>query len=216
MTSRAERQSGFTLLEVMAAVLVLGLLYTVLASAAMRGLRSEGTDRRRADAEMIADRELTDDRDRDRERRAARGRPASSARRSRTGCSSNVEPIDVLALLPRAAARGDRARHRSARALAAPRRARAEPRAPRSRWWWSGTRRASRTTSSAPRSRYDSSVLAQYFPSDGEAPTEADAGLSELEKVRKDGAARAPGADRRAPSRRLRSSRSRVERARSR
>jgi hypothetical protein len=43
----------------MAAVLVLGLLYTVLAGAAMRGLRSEGTDRRRADAAMIADRALS-------------------------------------------------------------------------------------------------------------------------------------------------------------
>ncbi len=58
MTSRAAAR-GFTLLEVMAAVLVLGLLYTVLAGAALRGLRSEGTDRRRATAALLADRELS-------------------------------------------------------------------------------------------------------------------------------------------------------------
>lgn len=54
MTSRPAHR-GFTLFEVLAGVLVLGLLYTVLATAAMRGLRSEGTDRRRADASLKAD-----------------------------------------------------------------------------------------------------------------------------------------------------------------
>lgn len=54
------RRPGFTLLEVMAAVLVLGLLYTVLVEAAMRGLRSEGIDRRRAEASLLADRQLAE------------------------------------------------------------------------------------------------------------------------------------------------------------
>ena len=54
----ASASLGFTLLEVLAGVLVLGLLYTVLAEAAMRGLRSEGNDRRRAEAALLADREL--------------------------------------------------------------------------------------------------------------------------------------------------------------
>jgi prepilin-type N-terminal cleavage/methylation domain-containing protein len=54
------RRRGFTLLEVMAAVLVLGLIYTVLAEAAIRGLRSEGISRRRVEASLIADRFLAD------------------------------------------------------------------------------------------------------------------------------------------------------------
>jgi prepilin-type N-terminal cleavage/methylation domain-containing protein len=54
------RHRGFTLLEVMAAVLVLGLIYTVLAEAAIRGLRSEGISRRRVEASLIADRFLAD------------------------------------------------------------------------------------------------------------------------------------------------------------
>ena len=54
------RRSGFTLLEVMAAVLVLGLIYTVLAETAIRGLRSEGMSRRRVEASLIADRFLAD------------------------------------------------------------------------------------------------------------------------------------------------------------
>jgi prepilin-type N-terminal cleavage/methylation domain-containing protein len=54
------RRRGFTLLEVMAALLVLGLIYTVLAEAAMRGLRSEGISRRRVEASLIADRFLSD------------------------------------------------------------------------------------------------------------------------------------------------------------
>lgn len=53
------RGDGFTLLEVMAAVLVLGLLYTVLADTAMRGLRSEGVSRRRTEASLLADDRLS-------------------------------------------------------------------------------------------------------------------------------------------------------------
>src|SRR5262249_43122428 len=55
----ASRRTGFTLIEVMGAVLILGLLFTWLASVAMVGLRSEGVDHRRADAELVADLELS-------------------------------------------------------------------------------------------------------------------------------------------------------------
>jgi prepilin-type N-terminal cleavage/methylation domain-containing protein len=58
MTSRARRANGFTLFEVLAAVAVLALVFTMLAEAAIVGLRSEGVDRRRAEASLIADREL--------------------------------------------------------------------------------------------------------------------------------------------------------------
>jgi prepilin-type N-terminal cleavage/methylation domain-containing protein len=46
---------GFTLLEVMAAVAVLALVYTALASAAMQGLSQEGEARRRLHASLLAD-----------------------------------------------------------------------------------------------------------------------------------------------------------------
>ncbi len=55
---RAER--GLTLLEVLAAVAVLGLLYTVLASAAVQGLRSEGESRRRLEASLLMDEQLVE------------------------------------------------------------------------------------------------------------------------------------------------------------
>jgi prepilin-type N-terminal cleavage/methylation domain-containing protein len=54
------RREAFTLLEVMAAVLILGLLYATLATAAIRGLRSEGVSRRKIEASLIADRFLAD------------------------------------------------------------------------------------------------------------------------------------------------------------
>jgi prepilin-type N-terminal cleavage/methylation domain-containing protein len=93
----AER--GFTLLEVMAAVLVLGLLYTVLARAAMLGLRSEGVDRRRADAEMIADREIAEI-ENDLEGGGELEDGAQEREEAPYKVSSNVEPFDVLARLP--------------------------------------------------------------------------------------------------------------------
>jgi prepilin-type N-terminal cleavage/methylation domain-containing protein len=46
---------GFTLLEVMAAVAVLALVYTALAGAAMQGLSQEGEARRRLHASLLAD-----------------------------------------------------------------------------------------------------------------------------------------------------------------
>lgn len=50
---RAER--GLTLLEVLGAVALLGILYTVLAGNAIEGLRSEGESRRRLEASLLAD-----------------------------------------------------------------------------------------------------------------------------------------------------------------
>ena len=61
MSARRSRRDGaFTLLEVMAAVLVLGMLYSVLATAAIQGLRSEGESKRRIEASLLADRWLSD------------------------------------------------------------------------------------------------------------------------------------------------------------
>ena len=54
------RSRGFTLIEVLAAVLVLGVLYTVLAGVAIQGLRAEGTSRRRIEASLLADQILAD------------------------------------------------------------------------------------------------------------------------------------------------------------
>jgi prepilin-type N-terminal cleavage/methylation domain-containing protein len=56
VAGRARR--GFTLFEVMAAVIVLGLLYSLLASSAIGGLRAEGTSRRRLEASLLADQTL--------------------------------------------------------------------------------------------------------------------------------------------------------------
>ena len=51
---------GFTLLEVMAAVVVLGLVYVVVAQGAMQGLQTEGDASRRLRASLLADRVLSD------------------------------------------------------------------------------------------------------------------------------------------------------------
>ncbi|HEY8155399.1 MAG TPA: type II secretion system protein [Myxococcota bacterium] len=56
--SRSNR--AFTLLEVMAAVALLGILYTVLARVAIEALRAEGESRRRLEAALIADTKLGD------------------------------------------------------------------------------------------------------------------------------------------------------------
>lgn len=53
---RAER--ALTLLEVLAAVALLGLLYTVLARTAVQGLRAEGESKRRIEASLLLDAEL--------------------------------------------------------------------------------------------------------------------------------------------------------------
>jgi prepilin-type N-terminal cleavage/methylation domain-containing protein len=49
------RSRGFTLLEVLVAVAVLGLLYTALAGVAIQGLRAEGESHRRLEASLLAD-----------------------------------------------------------------------------------------------------------------------------------------------------------------
>ncbi|MCH2171259.1 prepilin-type N-terminal cleavage/methylation domain-containing protein [Myxococcota bacterium] len=51
-------KAAFTLLEVLAAVALLGLLYTLLARVAAEGLYGEGQSRRRMEASFLADREL--------------------------------------------------------------------------------------------------------------------------------------------------------------
>jgi prepilin-type N-terminal cleavage/methylation domain-containing protein len=53
--ARDRAQRGFTLLEVLGAVLVLGMLYSVLAEVAIQGLRAEGESRRRLEASLFAD-----------------------------------------------------------------------------------------------------------------------------------------------------------------
>jgi prepilin-type N-terminal cleavage/methylation domain-containing protein len=60
-TGRAPRSlAGFTLLEVLAAVAVLALTYSMLATAAMQGLRAEGDATRRMRASMLADQRITE------------------------------------------------------------------------------------------------------------------------------------------------------------
>ena len=60
MQAERKRSAGFTLLEVMAAVAVLGLVYSVLATAAIQGLRAEGDAGRRLRASLLADQRITD------------------------------------------------------------------------------------------------------------------------------------------------------------
>jgi prepilin-type N-terminal cleavage/methylation domain-containing protein len=56
--SSSER--GFTLLEVLAAVVVLGLAYVALGSSGIQGLQHEGEARRRLGASLLADAALGD------------------------------------------------------------------------------------------------------------------------------------------------------------
>jgi prepilin-type N-terminal cleavage/methylation domain-containing protein len=51
---------GFTLLEVLAAVAILAMVYVVLAGAAIQGLRAEGESERRLRASLVADEVLTE------------------------------------------------------------------------------------------------------------------------------------------------------------
>ena len=60
MNLRSRSRSAFTLLEVLAAVAILGVLYVVLADVAIQGLRAEGRSRRRMEASLVADRALSD------------------------------------------------------------------------------------------------------------------------------------------------------------
>lgn len=58
--ARGRAPLGFTLLEVLGAVLVLGMLYSVLAEVAIQGLRAEGESRRRLEASLFADELLSE------------------------------------------------------------------------------------------------------------------------------------------------------------
>jgi prepilin-type N-terminal cleavage/methylation domain-containing protein len=51
---------GFTLIEVLAAVALLGILYAVLARVAIEGLRAEGDSERRLEASLLADASVND------------------------------------------------------------------------------------------------------------------------------------------------------------
>jgi len=55
MRRSVEHEAAFTLLEVMAAVALLGGVYTVLGGAGIQGLQHEGESRRRIEASLIAD-----------------------------------------------------------------------------------------------------------------------------------------------------------------
>jgi len=50
--------AGFTLLEVLAAVALLGILYTTVAGVAIQGLRAEGIAQRKLEASLLADERL--------------------------------------------------------------------------------------------------------------------------------------------------------------
>ena len=60
LRSAARTARGFTLFEVMAAVLILGVFYTVLANTAIQGLRSEGESLRRMEASLLVDEHLSE------------------------------------------------------------------------------------------------------------------------------------------------------------
>lgn len=98
-TPDARSGRGFTLFEVLAAVLVLGLVFTVLADVAMDGLRSEGTNRRRAEASLLADRRLAE-----LEASLAGGPPLPLGRTEEEAppylVVIEVTPLDLLGLLP--------------------------------------------------------------------------------------------------------------------
>ena len=57
---KRQTDTGFTLLEVLAAVAILGIWFAVLANVAIQGLRAEGENERRIRASLLADRTLTE------------------------------------------------------------------------------------------------------------------------------------------------------------
>ena len=156
--------AGFTLIEVMGAVLVLGLLFTWLASVAMIGLRSEGTDRRRADAELVADLELSTI-----EASVTAGQMPKDGRTERDEepfrVLVEVAPADVLGLLPASLAK-DIAKTRDPRAPSVLHDERGESRVRRVsvvvEWDEAGEPAQVERTTFA----YDKSALAGYFPTE--------------------------------------------------
>lgn len=99
-SERPRRASGgFTLFEVLASVLILGLVFTILADTAMQGLRSEGTNRRRGEASLLADRRLAE-----LEASLEGGPPLSPGRTEEEVppylVTIEVVPLDVMGLVP--------------------------------------------------------------------------------------------------------------------
>jgi len=78
-------RAGFTLIEVLAAVALLGILYSVLARVAIEGLRAEGESERRLEASLLADERVSD----------LVGRPVPPVGRSETSDGDFTIAIDV-------------------------------------------------------------------------------------------------------------------------
>ena len=98
-------RGGFTLLEVMAAVAVLGLVYVVVARGAIQGLQTEGDASRRLRASLLADRVLND-----LELNLAGGSaPAlgeTEANEEEFTVVVQVSPFDIASVLPEATGQG--------------------------------------------------------------------------------------------------------------
>lgn len=92
-------ETGFSLLEVMAAVAVVAIVFTTLARVASQGLYSEGLSKRRLEASLLADRAVADI-----ELGAAAGQmPAPGLTEVEEGLyriAIEVRPFDVLEILP--------------------------------------------------------------------------------------------------------------------
>jgi prepilin-type N-terminal cleavage/methylation domain-containing protein len=78
-------RAGFTLIEVLAAVALLGILYSVLARVAIEGLRAEGESERRLEASLLADERVSD----------LVGRPVLPVGRSQTTEGDFTIAVDV-------------------------------------------------------------------------------------------------------------------------
>lgn len=92
-------EAGFSLLEVMAAVAVVAIVFTTLARVASEGLYSEGLSKRRLEASLLADRAIADV-----ELGAAAGAvPTPGLTEVEEGLyhiAIEVRPFDVLKILP--------------------------------------------------------------------------------------------------------------------
>ena len=90
---------AFTLLEVMAAVAVVAIVFTTLARVASQGLQSEGTSHRRLEASLLADSVLADIED----ELAAGTAPEIGSSEEEEGYFTvfvDVTPFDLLSLIP--------------------------------------------------------------------------------------------------------------------
>jgi type II secretory pathway pseudopilin PulG len=185
VTKSCSRRTGFTLIEVMGAVLVLGLLFTWLASVAMVALRSEGTDRRRAEADLLADLSLSTIE----ALLSATGQLPADGRTERDEDPYRVlieiEPIDVLSLLPAPLAK-DLSQTIDPRAPSVLHDERGESRVRRVsvvvEWDEAGEPAQVERTTYA----YDKSALEQYFPSEGGDDAAADETLDPMQQLMRD------------------------------